>query len=109
MVIGEQDEQGQVREHHRRVDSVEVHVTQDVFRIAVGGRPTELAVLGYRPTVVPGRVQSLELRMPTWHQRLVERELLFPEGPIPKVRGQAGLEEVDRLDDVRITRNNKFL
>jgi hypothetical protein len=46
---------------------------------------------------------------PPGHQRLVEGELLFPEGPIPEMFGKAGLEQIDRLDDVRITRNDKFL
>ena len=42
------------------------------------------------------------------HQRLIKRELLFPEGPIPEMLRKTGLEQIDRLDDVGVTRNDKF-
>ena len=108
MIICEQDEQRQIREHHGSVDPVEIHVPQNVLGLAVGGGPAELPVLGDRPTVVPDRVQLLEFGMPAGHQRLIERELLFPEGPIPQMLRKTGLEQIDRLDDVRVTRNDKF-
>ena len=108
MIVREQDEQRQVREHHGCVDTVEIHVPEDVLGLAVGGGPAELPVLGDRPPVVPDRVQLLELGMPAGHQRFIERELLFPQGPIPEMPRKAGLEQIDRLDDVRVTRNDEF-
>jgi hypothetical protein len=42
------------------------------------------------------------------HGRLIERELLFPEVPFAKRLGQAGLEKIDRLDDVRVAGHDKL-
>jgi hypothetical protein len=43
------------------------------------------------------------------HQRLLEGELLLPEGTVPEPRRKAGLEQVDRLDDVRIALDDELL
>ena len=102
MVVGEQDEQRQVWKHHGGVDTVTVHVPEDVLRVTIGGRPGELPVLGDRPTVESDGVQFLEVSMPAWHQRLIKREFLFPEGPIPQLLGKARLEQIDGLNNVRI-------
>jgi len=109
VVVGEQDEQRQVGEHHSGVDAVEVHVPDDVLGLAVRGGPAELPVLGDRPAVEADRMQLLELRVPALHQRLFEGELLFPESLLAQVAGQPGPEEVGRLDDVRIAGDDELL
>ena len=111
VVVGEQHEQRQVGEVHGGVDALHVHVGQDVLRNPARRGAVvalELAVLGHRPAVEADGVQLPELGVAALDDRLLEGELLFPERAVAHVGREPGLEQVRRLDDVAVPRDEEL-
>ena len=73
-----------------------------------GVRPLRLAVARDRPALEAGRVQLAEDPGAALDEGL-DLELLLPHGHVAQVRGQAGLEQVDRLEEVPVGRDDEVL
>ena len=108
VVVGVEPEQREVRVHHLHVDAVEVHVLEDDVGIALGRAPAGLAVAGDRPALVAGGVQPPEDGGAALDERL-DLEVLLPHRPIAEVLGEAGLEQVDGLEEVPVARDDEVL
>jgi hypothetical protein len=101
VVVGVQPEQRQVGVQHLRVDAVEVHVLEDVLGVALRRAPARLAVPRDRPALETGRVEAAEDAGAVLDERL-DLEVLFPHRTVAEVLREAGLEEVDRFEQVPV-------
>jgi hypothetical protein len=108
VIVGVQPEQRQVRVHHLDVDAVEVHVVEDELRVAFGHPPAGLAIAGDRPPLEPRAVQAPKDARAALDERL-DLEVLFPDRAIAQVRREAGDEQVGRLQDVPVCRDDEVL
>ena len=94
--------------HHLHVDPVEIHVLEDVLGIAFRHAPTGLAVARDRPALVPGRVQPAEDPGTVLDERL-DLEVLLPDRAVAQVLREAGLEQVDGLEEVPVGGDDEVL
>jgi hypothetical protein len=94
--------------HDSDVDTVEVEVFEDHLGVALGHSTSGLTVPGDRPPFEPGSMQSPEDPGPALDEGL-DLEVVLPHGPVAQVLGQAGDEEVGRLEDVAVGGDDELL
>ena len=76
--------------------------------VALGRAAAGLAVAGDRPALVAGGVQPAEDGGAALDEGL-DLEVLLPHGPVAEVLGEAGLEQVDGLEEVPVARDDEVL
>ena len=92
--------------HHRGVDAVEGEVLEDDLGVALRGAPAGLAVARDRPSLEARRVQTPEDARAALDERL-DLEVLLPDRAVAQVLGKAGAEQVGRLEDVAVGRDDE--
>ena len=93
--------------HHSDVDSVGFEILNDHVRVALGHPAACLTVAGDRPPLEAGSVEPAEDPGPALDERL-DLEVVFPDGAVAQVLGQAGREEVGGLEDVPVGGDDKL-
>ena len=106
VVVGVEPEQRQVGVHHRGVDAVEGEVLDDDLGVTLRGAPAGLAVARDRPSLEARRVQTPEHTRAVLDEGL-DLEVLFPDRAVAQVLGKAGAEQVGRLEDVAVGRDDE--